>query len=47
MFTDREQKKKVNKTNSSTHTANDGLSKIQFRVAGSRMLEIMSGWPSG
>ena len=39
--------KSLREYNSSTHPANDGLSKIQFRTAGSRMLEIMSGCPSG
>jgi hypothetical protein len=34
-------------SNSSTHTANDGLSKIQFRTAGSRMLEIIARWCNG
>ena len=30
---------RVPTTNFSTHTADDGLSKIQFRTAGSRMLK--------
>ena len=33
--------------NSSTHTANDGLSQIQFRTAGSRMLENFARWCIG
>jgi len=32
----------VIRSNSSTHTAHGGLSKIQFRTAGSRMLEIFA-----
>ena len=33
--------------NSSTHTASDGLSKIRFRTAGSRMLENFARWCIG
>ena len=34
-------------SNSSTHTAYVGLNKIQFRIAGSRMLEIIARWCNG